>query len=155
MTKARTSFIAGTLALMVLVSAPSWAPPITFNTALPVPKGTGIFRLQWKYLQSTDDSSSLDRELEVLTFPLVVGYGASGKLALFAIAPVLDKSLEVNTPLGRRTRSTSGLGDTTLLARYTLLQRDRSGGTLRTGSDEYLAGMCGLGLIFHGATSSR
>lgn len=107
------------------------AAPITFSTALPVPKGEWIVRIQSRYLRSTDDPSSLDRELDVFAFPVVGVYGATQKLALFAIAPILDKDLDITTPLGRRTRSVSGLGDVTLLARYTAYQRDAKGKTFR------------------------
>ena len=121
--------------LVVLVASTmahaALAAPITFSTALPVPKGEGIVRIQSRYLRSTDDPSSLDRELDVFAFPVVGVYGATRKLALFAIVPILDKNLDVTTPLGRRTRSVSGLGDVTLLGRYTAYQRDVKGKTFR------------------------
>ncbi len=132
MTKRRSFLIAGALVLLIWAPAgPALAAPITFNTALPVPEGEGIFRLQFKYLRSTDGPSASDRELEVFAVPLVVAYGVTQRLALFGIVPVLDKSLDVTTPLGRRTRSVSGVGDATLLARYTLFQRDKPGQTTR------------------------
>ena len=132
MRKRRSILIAGVLVLLIWAPArPALAGPITFNTALPVPEGAGVFRLQFKYLRSTDDPSASDRELEVFAVPLVVAYGVTQRLALFGIVPVLDKSLDVTTPLGRRTRSVSGVGDATLLARYTLFQRDKPGQTTR------------------------
>ena len=119
---------------------------ITFNTALPVTQGQGILRVQWKYTEVGKDSTPLARSLTVQAIPVVGVWGVSPKVALFAIAPVLDKKLEVTTPIGRETRSVSGLGDVTLLARYTAYQRDERGRTLRiapfvgveapTGSDD-------------------
>ncbi len=121
-------------ALLVLVSCSMPAPAsaqITFNTALPVTEGEGILRVQSKYIRSTDDPGPMDRELNVWAFPIVGVYGVTEKLALFSIVPVLDKTLEVNTPMGRRTRNVTGLGDITFLARYTAYQRDRAGETFR------------------------
>lgn len=118
-------------ALTASLVSPAFGAAITFSTALPVGKGEGIVRLQAKSLRSTGDSAPTDRELSALAVPLVGVYGATSKLALFAIVPTLDKSLDVNTPLGRRTREVSGVGDVTLLARYTAMQRDRPGATFR------------------------
>ena len=114
-----------------LVAGPDFGAAITFSTALPVTQGQGILRLQIKSLRSGGDSTALDRDLDVQAFPLVGVYGATPKLALFAIVPTLDKQLDVNTPAGRRRRAATGLGDVTLLARYTVYQRDRRGQTLR------------------------
>ena len=114
-----------------LMSTFTFAAPITFNTALPVAKGEGIFRIQTKYIQSTDDPSTLDRELTVWAFPVVGVYGITEKLAVFGIVPVLDKNLDVDTPMGRKTRSVSGPGDVTFIARYTVWKQDRPGQTFR------------------------
>lgn len=118
-------------ALVCMSASDSSAAPITFNTALPVAKGEGILRVQTMYLRSTDDQSAQDRELTVWTFPAVGAYGITGDLAVFGIVPVLDKSLETNTPLGRRTRGDTGIGDATLIIRYTLWKEDRLGQTIR------------------------
>ncbi len=104
---------------------------ITTNTALPVTEGHGVLRLQAKYLRSSDDPAPLDRELRVWAAPVVGVYGATSKLALLAVLPVLDKSFRRRTPTGRETLEASGLGDASFLARYTLFQRDRPGQTLR------------------------
>ena len=109
----------------------TFAAPITFNTALPVAKGEGIFRIQTKYIRSTDDPGPLDRELNVWALPVVGVYGITGKLAVFGIMPVLDKKLDLDTPMGRKTRSTSGPGDITFLARYTVWKKDEPGRTFR------------------------
>lgn len=112
------------------LTVPSFAAPITFNTALPVARGEGIFRAQFKYLTASDDGPG-NRDLTVGMVPLVGVYGLTEKWALFGIFPYMDKDLEVNTPSGRRTREVSGLGDTTFLARYTVFQQDRPGQTFR------------------------
>jgi hypothetical protein len=118
------------LLLLTLMTTPAFSAPITFNTALPVAEGEGIFRAQFKYFTAADDGPG-DRDLAVSVVPLVGVYGLTKKWALFGIVPYLDKELEVNTPLGRRTREVSGLGDITLLARYTAFKQDRPGQTLR------------------------
>ena len=119
------------LLLSAFIAGPVSAGPITFNTALPVTRGEGILRVQSKFLRSTDDPGLLNRELRVRTVPVVGVYGASRRLALFSIIPFLDKELEADTPAGRRTRSVTGLGDVTLIARYTARQWDSPGRTIR------------------------
>lgn len=118
------------LLLLTVLTTPVFAAPITFNTALPVAQGEGVFRAQFKYLTASDDGPG-DRDLTVAIVPLVGVYGLTEKWALFGILPYLNKKLEVNTPSGRRTREVSGLGDATFLARYTVFQQDRPGQTFR------------------------
>jgi len=125
------------IALLILIVISALTPlsassaPITFNTALPVAAQEGIVRLQSKYIRSTGDSTTSGRELSVLAAPLVLVYGVTAKLTLFGILPYLDKKLKVNTPKGRDSRGDSGLGETTLIARYTFYQRDSPGQTIR------------------------
>lgn len=127
----KSLFRSGFLVLLVLAATvPALAAPITFNTALPVARGQGIFRVQFQYLTASDNSSG-NQDLEAWATPVVGVYGLTEKLALFAIVPYLDKELEVNTPMGRRTRDVSGPGDATFLARYTAYQQDRPGRTFR------------------------
>lgn len=125
-------FICVSIVLQTFIMVTStFAAPITFNTALPVAKGEGIFRIQTKYIRSTDDPGPLDRELNVWVLPVVGVYGITEKLAVFGIVPVLDKKLDVDTSMGRKTRSTSGPGDITVLARYIIWKKDGPGQTLR------------------------
>ena len=118
---------------MALVAGPgnSDAGPITFNSALPVAKDVFILRGQAILNRSTDDPSSMNRDLRVLAIPWVLAYGVNRDLALFGIASYLDKTLDATTPSGRVRRGDSGLGDSTFLARYTVLSVDRLGDTRR------------------------
>ena len=92
-----------------------------------------IVRGQGKLIRSTGDSTFMNRELTIWAAPTVLVYGATERLALFGVFPYLDKSLDITTPSGRRTRGDSGIGDFRFLARYTLGQWDRPGETLRIG----------------------
>lgn len=116
--------------LTILVAGGASAAPITFNTALPVTQGEGIVRIQAKRFTFSDPTPR-GRDLEVEALPLVAVYGAIPKLTLFGILPLVDKKLRIPTPAGRVIRQASGVGDLTLLARYTALQRDLPGRTLR------------------------
>lgn len=107
------------------------AAPITFNTALPVARDEKLVRVQTKLIRSTDDPSGLERDLTVWAFPLVAVYGVTEKLALFAILPIFDKKMKVNTASGRLKRGDSGIGDLTTMARYTLWKKDAPGKTTR------------------------
>jgi hypothetical protein len=125
------------LALVLLVAATgslreAHAAPETFNTALPVGRGDFVFREQFLYMKASDDPSPEDRNLEVLGGISVLGYGATSDLALFGVLPYLDKELDLTTPGGQRiTRSTNGIGDAQLFARYTLFQKDLPGRNFR------------------------
>lgn len=122
--------------LAVFFLMPHFAPdaesaPITFNTALPVGKGEFILREQAVTTRSTDDPSSMNRDLRVLAIPSVLAYGMTRDLTLFGIVPYLDKTMDLNTTSGRVQRGDSGLGDVTFLSRYTLYADDRLGQTRR------------------------
>lgn len=116
---------------MWMVCGGAVAAPQTFNTALPVARDTFVFREQLIYRRAMDDPSSADRALDVRGGISVLGYGVRPDLAVFAVLPWVDKSLEVATPGGRQTRGGSGLGDARLFGRYTLYQHDARGRTLR------------------------
>lgn len=123
--------LVGTACLILLSVHIAAAAPITFNTALPVAREELVFRLQTKFLRSSDDPSGAERDLIVWAIPVVAVYGVTGKLALFGILPVLDKEIELNTPLGRVSRGDSGIGDFTALARYIVWKKDQPGRTIR------------------------
>jgi hypothetical protein len=119
------------LVSLALTAGKTFSAPITFNTALPVAKGEGIIRVQTRYLRATDDPGTQDRELTVWAIPVVGAYGVTGRLALFGVIPIVDKRLELNTPAGRVSRGSSGIGDMTIMARYTIWRKDLRGETLR------------------------
>lgn len=125
------------LGLMLLAAATGGlsavrAAPQTFNTALPVGRGDFVVREQFLYLKASDDPGPMDRNLEVLGSVSVLGYGVTSDLALFGMLPYLDMELDLTMPGGQRiTRSTSGIGDAQLFARYTVLQKDRPGRSFR------------------------
>lgn len=110
---------------------PTVRAQITTNTALPVAKGIGIFRIQAKVLRSSGDSSGMNRELTVLMFPAVFVYGVTPKLAVFGVLPILDKQLKISGPGGAIERGTRGLADARAFLRYTGYQRDDRGATFR------------------------
>ena len=112
-------------------SADVWGAPITFNTALPVAKGEFVFREQFVVSQSGEDPSGADRDRTALAAISVLGYGVSGKLALFGVLPYVDKELDVTAAGVRQNRSASGLGDFTFFGRYTVYQDDQPGRTFR------------------------
>jgi len=117
--------------VLVVVTSVSEAGPITFNSALPVAKGEFILRGQAILNRSTDDPGATNQDLRVLIVPTVLAYGATRNLALFGIVPYLDKTMDSTTLSGRVRREDSGLGDSTFLARYTILSIDRLGDTRR------------------------
>ncbi len=121
------------LSMMMLLglAVAAHAAPQTFNTALPVADGTFVLREQLVYRRATQDPGPAGRKLTVRGAVSVLGYGVTGRLALFGVVPWLDKSLDLAMPGGRATRGASGLGDARLFARYTLYQRDAPGRTLR------------------------
>lgn len=112
-------------------SAGAYTAPISFNTALPVTQGQFVARAQLVVDQSGDDPSGADRDRRSTGAVAALGYGASGRLALFGVLPYLENELSLTSGAGRVTRRASGLGDLTLFARYTAYQRDRPGQTLR------------------------
>jgi len=109
------------------------AAPINSNVALPVRKGGFVFRSQVRWLRATDDPTSSDKEVNVVTIPNVLVYGATPDLALFAIFPFIFRNVESNDPFsGKRiNKKDNGIGDLTLIARYTVYKRDYPSGTAR------------------------
>ena len=126
-----------TLAMVALAASAGVATevssaPQTFNTALPVGKGNFVFRQQLFDLKASDDPSPADRHLEVRGSISVLGYGVTSDLALFGVFPYLDKELDLTMPGGQRiTRSTNGIGDAQIFARYTVFQKDMRGSNFR------------------------
>lgn len=138
-------------ALLLGLATSSHAAPQTFNTALPVAKGEFVLRGQLFDRRATDDPSAADRELHVRGLVNVLGKGVARNWAVFGVLPYLDKTLDLTTPVGRVSRTATGIGDTRLFARYTLHQRDAKGRTFRiapffgveipTGEDDHRDGL--------------
>lgn len=116
-------------ALLTATSAD--AGPVTFLTVLPVAQFQAVVPAQYLLIRASDDSTPADPRLTVHGVPLAVAVGLTPRLALFGIVPILTKSLAVNTPLGRVTRETAGVGDVVAFARYTLYAVNRTGFTMR------------------------
>ncbi len=114
------------------------AAPITFNTALPVAKGAFVNREQFILKRFKDDKSPLQRDLSVNALVSVLAYGINSKLALFAAVPFLQKDIDLSINNNRISRSSHGIADSKFFARYTFLQKDEAGKTLR------LAGFAGF-----------
>ncbi|MDQ3525125.1 MAG: transporter [Chloroflexota bacterium] len=132
--RAGAAYAIGFALLLVTMGMPreAHAAPETFNTALPVAKGEFIFREQFLFRKASDDPSPADRNLEVLGGISVLGYGVTSDLVLFGVFPYLNKELDLTMPGGQRiTRSTSGIGDAQLFARYTVFQKDMRGSNFR------------------------
>lgn len=111
--------------------SPVVGAPITFNTALPVTKGVFIAREQLVVNQAGDDPSGADRDRTEVAAVSVLGYGVTGRWALFGEIPYRDIDLDMTTGGQRVSRSTSGFGDVSLFTRYTVYQHDRPRRTFR------------------------
>ncbi len=117
--------------VMAFVSIGVNAAAITFNTALPVAKDAFVNREQLIARRFKNDPSPMDRDLNVNGLISVLGYGINAKLALFAAVPYFDKTLDLTAMDQQFTRSTRGVGDSKLFARYTFLQHDERSKTFR------------------------
>jgi len=124
-------FVIGLIAGLTGLAIPAQAGPITFNSALPVSEGMGIFRSQVKLTRKSGDATSAGRVLNVTAIPVVLAYGASPRLALFGVVLYVDKRLDKTAGGVRIRRDAQGIGDASFFARYTVLQVDRPGDTLR------------------------
>jgi len=119
------------LAALCLSAGTAWAAPITFNTALPVHEGGYVLREQFMYMKIADDPTPLQRDMRVSGVMSVLGYGVTSDFALFGMLPWFDKRLDMSMGGQDITRRKSGVGDLTLLGRYTAYQYDAPGRTLR------------------------
>ncbi len=81
--------------------------------------------------QSGEDPGTADRDQSATSLVTVLGYGVTHKLALFGVLPYVDKQLVLTVAGSRVSRSASGLGDASVFARFTLVQRDKPGRTFR------------------------
>lgn len=116
---------------LIGLATPAQAGPITFSSALPVAGGMSIFRSQIKLVRKSGDATSAGRVLNVTAAPVVLAYGATPKLALFGVLPYVDKHLDITMGGTRIRREAQGIGDALFFARYTMIQVDHPGKTLR------------------------
>lgn len=123
--------VAVMVSVMHFITVEVSAAAITFNTALPVAKGAFVNREQLIVRRFKNDTSPMERDLKVNGLVSVLGYGINAKLALFAAIPYLDKTLNLTAMDQQFTRSTRGVGDSKLFARYTFLQHDERSKTFR------------------------
>jgi len=127
----RPSLALRSIAVGILTAGSAWGAPVTFNTALPVGGGEFVARGMVVVSQSGQDPGTADRDHSATSLLTVLGYGVTHKLALFGVLPYVDKRLDLTVAGSRIRRSASGLGDASLFARYTLVQRDQPGRTFR------------------------
>jgi hypothetical protein len=116
---------------LLLISSTITAAPITFNSALAVGKGEYVLREQFIVVQSGHDPAGLNRDRTESAIATALGYGLTGKWALFAALPYRHIDLDLETIEQSISRHASGFGDLSLFARYTAYQRDTAGKTLR------------------------
>lgn len=116
---------------LCLLAGVAWGAPITFNTALPVHEGGYVWREQMLFMHSADDPTPAKRDMQVTGLVSVLGYGVTRDFALFGVLPWFDKRLDMRMDGQSHSRSQAGIGDLTLLGRYTAYQHDAPGRTLR------------------------
>ncbi len=75
--------------LCVLISGASLAAPISTNTALPLSADEIIVREQFIMTRSSDHLSGTRREVDRFELRTVLGFGATSKLALFGVLPLV------------------------------------------------------------------
>lgn len=118
--------------MLLLAPGLAQAAAQTFNTALPVAKGTAVLRQAFQFRSAGGGPGELNQKLDVRAAVSVVGYGASGDLTLFAALPYLRRELALDAPGDDRIRRVGeGFGDVRAFVRYTLLHADAPGRTLR------------------------
>jgi len=123
--------VIGLIAGLIGLATSAQAGPITFSSALPVADGMSILRSQVKLVRKSGDATPAGRVLNVTAAPVVLAYGATPKLALFGVLPYVDKRLDISMGGKRIRRDAQGIGDALFFARYTMIQVDRPGKTLR------------------------
>lgn len=112
-------------------SAAAWSAPITFNTALPVHTDGWVLREQLVVMKNASDPTPARRNMEVSGLVSVLGYGVTRDLALFGMLPYFDKRLDMTMGGQDVTRRRQGIGDLTVLGRYTLYEDNAPRRTFR------------------------
>jgi hypothetical protein len=129
--RAAKSHAAPLAGLLLAAALPVWGAPITFNTALPIQKGGWVLREQFVLNKNADDPGPANRDMRVSGLVSVLGYGMTRDFALFGVLPYLDRKLDLDVAGQRVTRSDEGIGDLTLIGRYTAYTVDGPGRTAR------------------------
>lgn len=119
------------LATLCVSAATAWSAPITFNTALPVREGGYVLSEQFVFMKNADDPTPARRDMEATGLVSVLGYGVTRDFALFGMLPFFDKRLDMQTGGQNLTRRQSGVGDLTVLGRYTAYETNAPGRTFR------------------------
>ena len=119
------------ISALLLLPAIAQAAPITFNTALPVASEEYLFREQLVVAQSGKDPATTNRDRTEVTAVSVLGYGITGKLAVFGVLPYRNIDFDLTASNQRIKRDDSGFGDATIFGRYTLYQKDGIGSNFR------------------------
>ncbi len=127
---AKTAIMAGLTAWCAWTGT-AWSAPITFNTALPVHEGGWVLREQFIYVKIADDPTPAERDMRVAGLMSVLGYGLTRNFALFGILPYVDKRLGMRAGGPEVTRREQGMGDFTLMGRYTAYESNALGRTFR------------------------
>jgi hypothetical protein len=118
-------------AISAAFSGSAWGAPVTFNTALPVGDDEFVARGFLIVTESAKDPTVTNREKSSTSVVSVLGFGVTPKLAVFGVLPYVDKQFDITLGGNRISRSASGVGDMSVFARYTVLQRDEPGQTFR------------------------
>lgn len=121
--KPASVFKLGLLLGTLLMTSPSIAAPITFNTALPVSEKQYIARA----LLVLDKKSTSATSSEKLGLTSVLGYGVTPKFTVFGILPSQLAELGFSNDNDRDL----ALGDTELVGRYEVWRADKRGATKR------------------------
>ncbi len=126
----KTAIKAG-LAVLFMQLGTVWSAPITFNTALPVRENGWVLREQLIYMKNADDPTPAKRDMRVAGGMSVLGYGVNRDFVLFAMLPWFDKRLDMTMDGQGVTRRERGIGDLTMLGRYTAYEDNAPGRTFR------------------------
>ncbi|TBR12561.1 MAG: transporter [Rugosibacter sp.] len=127
----RHALAGNVLVALYALAGSAWGAPITFNTALPVSDGSYVLREQFVFMKNADDPTPAKRDMEVTGLVSVLGYGVTRDFALFGMLPWFDKHLDMSMGGQDITRQKSGVGDLTLLGRYTAYEYNAPGQTFR------------------------
>jgi len=102
-------------------------------------------------MQIADDPTPFQRDMRITGAMSVLGYGVTEDFALFGMLPWFDKRLDMRVGGQEVSRRERGMGDLTLLGRYTAYGRNAPGRTFRiapflgvkapTGRDDALDGL--------------